>query len=184
MGTNPHAVLDWQHAKRDAHIPNGNPSQQAAPNPNVNLGQHARPVPNNVQKNQVAPAPRRNPAPRAMPIPTTNPNFNLPPGAANNLSGNGAAADDGEPPEKKEPSCNYTWLVDRTEVHLGWTGNWDKYSEIRQHSLGIGVASKILKMLQQMEKNMEKHKTFPNRVHVLCVMRESELFSYLFSLFW
>lgn len=107
-----------------------------------------------------------------MHIPNVNPNFNFPPGAANHAVANGAGSNDGEPAEKKEQSCNYTWIVDRTEVHLGWTGNWDKYSEIRQHSIGIGVASKILKLFQQMEKNMEKHKTFPNRVHVLCVMRE------------
>ena len=62
----------------------------------------------------------------------------------------------GLPGEPKEPSSNYTWVVDRTEVHLGWTGNWDKYSEIRQHSIGVTVAGKLLKLFQQMEKNSEK----------------------------
>lgn len=124
-----------------------------------------------------------------MPVPHVSPGFNIPPGAANQANGDRAAAaaapvpapvpapapaapDDGEPPEKKEQSCNFTWVVDRTETHLGWTGNWDKYSKIRQHSIGVGVAGKILKLLQQMGKHMEKHQSFANRVHMLCVMRE------------
>ncbi|RYO74478.1 hypothetical protein DL764_010822 [Monosporascus ibericus] len=87
-------------------------------------------------------------------------------------NGNRTDPGDGEPPEPKEPACNYTWVVDRAETHLGWTGNWNKYSEIRQHTIGVSVAGKLQKLMQLMEKHMDKHKTFVNRVHILCVMRE------------
>ncbi|RYP91070.1 hypothetical protein DL770_002815 [Monosporascus sp. CRB-9-2] len=89
-----------------------------------------------------------------------------------NANGSRIEPEDGEPPEPKEPACNYTWVVDRAETHLGWTGNWDKYSEIRQHTIGVSVAGKLQKLMQLMEKHMDKHKTFANRVHILCVMRE------------
>ncbi|RYP30641.1 hypothetical protein DL767_006141 [Monosporascus sp. MG133] len=89
-----------------------------------------------------------------------------------NSNGSPTEPGDGEPPEPKEPACNYTWVVDRAETHLGWTGNWDKYSEIRQHTIGVSVAGKLQKLMQLMEKHMDKHKTFVNRVHILCVMRE------------
>ncbi|RYP36652.1 hypothetical protein DL766_001892 [Monosporascus sp. MC13-8B] len=91
---------------------------------------------------------------------------------AGNANSSRTEPGNGEPPEPREPSCNYTWVVDRAETHLGWTGNWDKYSEIRQHTVGVSVAGKLQKLIQLMEKHMDKHKTFVNRVHILCVMRE------------
>ncbi|RYP78371.1 hypothetical protein DL771_000556 [Monosporascus sp. 5C6A] len=107
-----------------------------------------------------------------IPIPGSDSAPDTPVTGAGNANGNRTEPGDGEPPEPKEPSCNYTWVVDRAETHLGWTGNWDKYSEIRQHTIGVSVAGKLQKLMQLMEKHMDKYKTFVNRVHILCVMRE------------
>ncbi|KAI0009900.1 hypothetical protein F4779DRAFT_341240 [Xylariaceae sp. FL0662B] len=74
--------------------------------------------------------------------------------------------------EPKEQSCNFTWVLDRAETHLGWTGNYDKFSEIRQISTGYNVAFKLQKLLKKMDAMVEKYVTFPNRVHILTVMRE------------
>lgn len=74
--------------------------------------------------------------------------------------------------KKKEQSCNFTWVVDRAETHLGWTGNWDKESEIRQDTIGQSIAFKLQKLLKRMCAMIDKYVTFPNRVHILTVMRE------------
>ncbi|RYP48211.1 hypothetical protein DL768_005871 [Monosporascus sp. mg162] len=107
-----------------------------------------------------------------VPIPGSDPAPDALATRAGNANGSRTEPGGSEPPEPKEPSCNYTWVVDRAETHLGWTGNWDKYSEIRQHTIGVSVAGKLQKLMQLMEKHMDKHKTFANRVHILCVMRE------------
>ncbi|KAH9900095.1 hypothetical protein F4778DRAFT_740035 [Xylariomycetidae sp. FL2044] len=79
---------------------------------------------------------------------------------------------DADPSEPKENPCNFTWVVDRTETHLGWTGNWDKCSAQRQLSIGYDVALKLQKLLKKLSVNMDKYFTFINRVHILTVMRE------------
>ncbi|KAI0474513.1 hypothetical protein F4859DRAFT_483460 [Xylaria cf. heliscus] len=76
---------------------------------------------------------------------------------------------DGEP---NELSCNYTWTLDRAETHLGFTGQYDKTSEIRQTSIGYDVALKLQKMLKKLSATFDKHVTLANRVHILTVMRE------------
>ncbi|GAP84646.2 hypothetical protein SAMD00023353_1101830 [Rosellinia necatrix] len=76
---------------------------------------------------------------------------------------------DGEP---QESSCDYTWALDRAETHLGFTGNYDKASEIRQTSIGYEVALTLQKMLRKLNVALDKHVTLANRVHILTVMRE------------
>ncbi|KAL7622949.1 hypothetical protein AAE478_006628 [Parahypoxylon ruwenzoriense] len=75
-------------------------------------------------------------------------------------------------PEPKEQPCNFTWVVDRAETHLGWTGNWDKLSEMRQDGIGQTIAFKLQKLLKKMNAMVSRNVTFANRVHILTVMRE------------
>ncbi|KAI3326239.1 hypothetical protein HD806DRAFT_520879 [Xylariaceae sp. AK1471] len=82
---------------------------------------------------------------------------------------NGIEVINGEP---KEQSCNFTWALDRAETHLGFTGNYDKMSEVRQLSTGYEVALKVQKLLKKLNIALDKHVTFANRVHILTVMRE------------
>ncbi|KAI2473227.1 hypothetical protein F4781DRAFT_380982 [Annulohypoxylon bovei var. microspora] len=79
---------------------------------------------------------------------------------------------DDEHPGPKEQSCNFTWVVDRAETQLGWTGNFEKESEIRQDTIGQSTAFKLQKLLKRMNAMIDKHITFRNRTHILTVMRE------------
>ncbi|KAI3342229.1 hypothetical protein F4824DRAFT_194681 [Ustulina deusta] len=76
---------------------------------------------------------------------------------------------DGEP---KEMPCNFTWAIDRAETHLGFTGKYEKESEIRQTSIGYEIAIKLQKLLKKLCATLDKHVTIANRVHILTVMRE------------
>ncbi|KAI1502834.1 hypothetical protein F5X99DRAFT_377692, partial [Biscogniauxia marginata] len=91
--------------------------------------------------------------------------------AAGNTNDSAIELDD-EPAEPSEQPCNFTWVVNRVEVHLGWTGNWDKMSETRQTNIGYTVAFKLQKLQRKMNAMMDKYLSFPNRVHILTVMRE------------
>ncbi|CAJ2502793.1 Uu.00g101870.m01.CDS01 [Anthostomella pinea] len=98
------------------------------------------------------------------------PNQSESPGTAN-VNDSAIELDDG-PSEPKEQSCNFTWVLDRAETHLGWTGNWDKCSQIRQVSIGYDIALKLQKLFKKLNAAMDKYLTFVNRVHILTVMRE------------
>ncbi|KAI0440677.1 hypothetical protein F4803DRAFT_462760 [Xylaria telfairii] len=89
--------------------------------------------------------------------------------SATNVKDKGIEPIDGEP---NELPCNYTYILDRAETHLGFTGMYDKTSDIRQTSIGYEVALKLQKMLKKFNTLMDKHVTLANRVHVLTVMRE------------
>ncbi|KAI1344933.1 hypothetical protein F5Y15DRAFT_12176 [Xylariaceae sp. FL0016] len=77
-----------------------------------------------------------------------------------------------EPPECEETAQNFTWVIDRAETHLGWTGQHDKLSEIQKTSMGHNAAIKIQRLLKKMNSHMDKWMTFANRLHILCVMKE------------
>ncbi|KAI1107087.1 hypothetical protein F4804DRAFT_298500 [Jackrogersella minutella] len=77
-----------------------------------------------------------------------------------------------QPSGNKEQSCNFTWVVDRAETQLGWTGNWDKESDIRQDTIGQSTAFKLQKLLKRMGAMFDRYLDFSNRVHILTVMRE------------
>ncbi|KAI1454493.1 hypothetical protein F4805DRAFT_439332 [Annulohypoxylon moriforme] len=79
---------------------------------------------------------------------------------------------DGQQPGRKEPSCNFTWVVDRAETQLGWTGEYKKESEIRQDTIGQSTAFKLQRLLKKMNAMIDKYVTFHDRVHILTVMRE------------
>ncbi|KAI1129159.1 hypothetical protein F5Y10DRAFT_264472 [Nemania abortiva] len=111
-----------------------------------------------------------------LPIISVSPGAPVAPAApASALVGDSSANDnaikpiDGEPIEQ---SCNFTWALDRAETHLGFTGNYDKTSEIRQTSIGYEVALRLQKMLKKLSAAIDKHRTLANRVHILTVMRE------------
>lgn len=89
--------------------------------------------------------------------------------SSTNVNDKGIKPIDGEP---NEMTCNYTYILDRAETHLGFTGQYDKTSEIRQTSIGYEVALKLQKMLKNLNATLDKHVTLANRVHVLTVMRE------------
>ena len=63
--------------------------------------------------------------------------------------------DEGEPREPREQSCNYTWVVDKAETLLGWTGNWDSFSKPRKRFVGQQSADKLLKLLQMVAARFE-----------------------------
>ncbi|KAI0201943.1 hypothetical protein F4808DRAFT_89317 [Astrocystis sublimbata] len=74
--------------------------------------------------------------------------------------------------EPKERACNYTWTLDRAEVHLGFTGQYDGMTEQRQLSIGFEVALKLQKYLKRLNAALDNNVTVANRVHILTVMRE------------
>ncbi|KAI1211760.1 uncharacterized protein F4807DRAFT_418933 [Annulohypoxylon truncatum] len=101
-------------------------------------------------------------------------------GIINNDDGNASDGADIDPddmdldqgPGRKEQSCNFTWVVDRAETQLGWTGQYEKESEIRQDTIGQSTAIKLQKHLKRMNAMIDKNVTFRNRAHILTVMRE------------
>ncbi|KAI1484898.1 hypothetical protein F5X96DRAFT_662398 [Biscogniauxia mediterranea] len=146
-------------------IPNAPPN---TPNPATPQLPHGPNPPSQAPPGQIEPS--RGPlAPGQHPGPGMNSAAVVP--APDNRNDDATETYDG-PPEPQEPPCNFTWVVDRAEVQLGWTGNWDKMSEIRQTSIGYTVAFKLQKLEKKMNAMMDKFVTFPNRVHILTVMRE------------
>ncbi|RYP83379.1 hypothetical protein DL770_005399 [Monosporascus sp. CRB-9-2] len=87
-------------------------------------------------------------------------------GSVINLTGEEATS---EPSEKP---ADYSKLLETTEKDLGWHGKYDNVSERRQITLGIEVSFKIGKLLERLRGYMENHQSFPNRSHILTVMRE------------
>lgn len=77
-----------------------------------------------------------------------------------------------EAPEPHEKPADYSKLLEMTEKDLGWHGKYDDVSDRRQITLGIQVSIKIEKLLERLRGYMETNKSFPNRVHILTVMRE------------
>ena len=180
-GANPHGQPPRAHPRERLILPAGTMDWQNAAHSSTSQGSNHGPAlpPGSLQPPPgPIPPPSQISAPGSMPHP--NPGLQpdpKPPGPtpqdqASAPNGYPKELDDGEPPEPKEQSCNYTWVVDRTETLLGWTGNWDRHSKVRQRTIGKQSANKILKLLQMMTRYMEKHKSFANRVHCLCVMRE------------
>jgi hypothetical protein len=80
--------------------------------------------------------------------------------------------EDDEPYAPKEKPVNFTWILENAEAELGWTGKYDKLSETRQESSGWQAAERIGKLLDRMGKKAAVHLKFPNRVHILTVIRE------------
>lgn len=73
---------------------------------------------------------------------------------------------------RKEPSCNFTWVVDKTETLLGWTETYEKESGTRQDTIGHVTAAKLQKLLKRLNAMVDKNSSFRNRAHILTVMRE------------
>lgn len=75
---------------------------------------------------------------------------------------------------RKDEPINFTWALDHVEVELGWTGKYDKpgYTETRLRTLAVQAAAQIKRTLKHLDGKMAKHTSFPNRVHILTVMRE------------
>ncbi|KAK8139556.1 hypothetical protein PG984_000679 [Apiospora sp. TS-2023a] len=84
--------------------------------------------------------------------------------------------DNHDPPSmRKDEPVNFTWLLDQVEIELGWTGKYDKpnkYTEARLRSLAVLAASQVERILKKLGGKIAKHTSFPNRVHILTVMRE------------
>ncbi|KAI1355159.1 hypothetical protein F5Y01DRAFT_198788 [Xylaria sp. FL0043] len=74
--------------------------------------------------------------------------------------------------EPKEKPCNYTWALDRAEIHLGFTGKYKTESEVRKTSIGYDIALILQKLLKKVCATLDRHVTLANRVHILTVMRE------------
>ncbi|RYO86913.1 hypothetical protein DL766_003311 [Monosporascus sp. MC13-8B] len=74
--------------------------------------------------------------------------------------------------EPSEKPADYSKLLETMEKDLGWYGKYDNVSERRQITLGIEVSFKIGKLLERLRGYMENHHSFPNRSHILTVMRE------------
>ncbi|RYP86543.1 hypothetical protein DL769_000715 [Monosporascus sp. CRB-8-3] len=80
--------------------------------------------------------------------------------------------DEEAPSEPSEKPADYSELLESAEKDLGWHGKYDNVSERRQITLGIEVSFKIGKLLERLRGYMENHQSFPNRSHILTVMRE------------
>ncbi|KAM0809138.1 hypothetical protein AB5N19_09481 [Seiridium cardinale] len=80
--------------------------------------------------------------------------------------------EDDEPHAPNEKPVNFTSMLNSAEAELGWTGKYDKLSEIRQESSGWQAAQKIGKILDKMSQKATLHLKFANRVHILTVIRE------------
>ncbi|KAK8048728.1 hypothetical protein PG994_010458 [Apiospora phragmitis] len=76
------------------------------------------------------------------------------------------------PNMRTDKPVDFTWMVDRAEAELGWTGKYDKHAPIRRRSLAVLAASQIGSILKKIGGKMAKHGSFPNRVHILTAMRE------------
>ncbi|RYP56262.1 hypothetical protein DL771_012049 [Monosporascus sp. 5C6A] len=81
-------------------------------------------------------------------------------------------ADEEAAREPSEKPVDYSKLLEITEKDLGWHGKYDKVSERRQITVGVEVSFKIGKLLERLQGYMENHHSFPNRSHILTVMRE------------
>ncbi|KAI0472574.1 hypothetical protein GGR56DRAFT_651004 [Xylariaceae sp. FL0804] len=142
----------------------GSEFSQARPNGPINLISHPiqaeRQVSQPVQSQPVQPQ-----------VPTGGSRIPFHTSTGPNPSDSGVEGEDGTP-EPREMACNFTWVVDRAETSLGWTGRWDTTSQIRQVTMGYEVALKLGKLLKKMNGMMDKYVTFANRVHILCVMKE------------
>ncbi|KAK9417917.1 hypothetical protein SUNI508_08565 [Seiridium unicorne] len=80
--------------------------------------------------------------------------------------------EDDEPHAPNEKPVNFTSMLNSAEAELGWTGKYEKLSEIRQESSGWQAAQKIGKILDKMSQKATLHLKFANRVHILTVIRE------------
>lgn len=95
------------------------------------------------------------------------------PQAQTRRSGNTANSEaDEEEPEPKEKAADYSKLLQKVEKDLGWYGKYDKYSDAREQTAGMNVASQIETTLEKLRGHMDKHRSFGNRVHILTIMRE------------
>lgn len=115
-----------------------------------------------------------------------NSNNNKRPGASGNQQQNQGAVpapppapeeppeeeEDDEPKAPREMPQDFTWILNQAEAELGWTGKYDGLSEIRQESSGWQAAERIGKLLDKMGRKAAVLVKFPNRVHILTIVRE------------
>ncbi|KAK8042199.1 hypothetical protein PG993_006722 [Apiospora rasikravindrae] len=84
-----------------------------------------------------------------------------------------AVRDNDEPLSmRKDEPVDFTWMVDQAEAELGWTGKYDNDPPTRRRSRAVLAASQIDRILKKLDGKMVRHTSFPNRVHILTVMRE------------
>ncbi|RYP51936.1 hypothetical protein DL768_002812 [Monosporascus sp. mg162] len=116
-------------------------------------------------------SPRPAKSPTELQVPQKTPSSNA--GNDGNRRGNVINMTDEEAAsEPSEKPADYSKLLETTEKDLGWHGKYDNVSERRQITLGIEVSFKIGKLLERLRGYMETHQSFPNRSHILTVMRE------------
>lgn len=68
-------------------------------------------------------------------------------------------------------------MLDQVETELAWPGKYgkpmkNKYTRTRLRSLAVLATSQVGRILKKLDGKMARHTSFPNRVHILTMMRE------------